>query len=145
MSLEQQSTASSRIATQHWKSMAMVLGLLTCSVVFFVFNPANFSIIPLCPFRALTGLHCPGCGILRALHQLLRGDLLAALGLNPLIILSLPFAGYGLLSIASAHLTRRQLPNIRIPHYFVCILVGVVILFWILRNIPVYPFSVLAP
>ena len=33
---------------------------------------------PTDPFLAITGLYCPGCGTLRALHALARGDLLTA-------------------------------------------------------------------
>jgi hypothetical protein len=38
-------------------------------------------------FHALTGLQCPGCGGLRAAHQLLHGHLAAAWQLNPLVVL----------------------------------------------------------
>jgi hypothetical protein len=37
-----------------------------------------------CPFRALTGLPCPTCGLIRTTHRLLRGDLAGAFALNPL-------------------------------------------------------------
>ncbi|HEX8006255.1 MAG TPA: DUF2752 domain-containing protein, partial [Trebonia sp.] len=37
---------------------------------------------PLCPFLAVSGFYCPGCGTLRAVHALAHGDPLAALGLN---------------------------------------------------------------
>jgi hypothetical protein len=42
---------------------------------------------PPCPFRALTGLPCPGCGGLRALDDLGHGQLGAALGSNALAVL----------------------------------------------------------
>lgn len=35
-----------------------------------------------CPVLALTGFYCPGCGGLRAVHDVLHGDLLAALQSN---------------------------------------------------------------
>ncbi|PYV86056.1 MAG: hypothetical protein DMG90_22080 [Acidobacteria bacterium] len=35
-------------------------------------NPASSGIFPPCPFLWLTGFYCPGCGSLRALHQLLH-------------------------------------------------------------------------
>jgi hypothetical protein len=38
----------------------------------------------LCPFRRLTHLPCPGCGMTRALLALIRGDLHAALAFHPL-------------------------------------------------------------
>jgi hypothetical protein len=37
-----------------------------------------------CPFKAATGLPCVGCGGTHAFARAARGDLVAALGLNPL-------------------------------------------------------------
>ena len=42
-----------------------------------------------CPFRAATGLWCPGCGITRATHHLFRGDLVQALRYNVFVVLIL--------------------------------------------------------
>lgn len=39
---------------------------------------------PRCPFLALTGCPCPGCGATRALIQVAQGNLVAALHWNPL-------------------------------------------------------------
>jgi hypothetical protein len=49
--------------------------------------------MPFCPFHALTGLDCPGCGSLRAIHSLLRLEFAQALAYNPLICMCLPFLG----------------------------------------------------
>jgi hypothetical protein len=43
-----------------------------------------------CLFTALAGVHCPGCGSLRALHALALGDLKAALALNAPLVIALP-------------------------------------------------------
>ena len=37
-----------------------------------------------CPFKLLTGLPCPLCGLTRACFALLHGDWVSALRLNPL-------------------------------------------------------------
>jgi hypothetical protein len=39
-----------------------------------------------CPFKALTGIPCPGCGGLRAFDLLLRGRVADALWMNPLSV-----------------------------------------------------------
>lgn len=41
-----------------------------------------------CPFRAVTGIACPTCGGTRALLAAARGELVAALRLNPLVALA---------------------------------------------------------
>lgn len=46
---------------------------------------------PTCPFLALTGWFCPGCGSLRALHDLTQLDVAGAWGMNPLLLVVLPF------------------------------------------------------
>jgi hypothetical protein len=52
--------------------------------------------LPPCPFKALTGIECPGCGTGRAITALSRGDIPAMLDhnlllpiLGPLLVLSL--------------------------------------------------------
>jgi hypothetical protein len=45
---------------------------------------------PTCPVKALTGLDCPGCGSLRALHDLAHGNVMGALGHNVLLVVWLP-------------------------------------------------------
>ena len=44
---------------------------------------------PLCPTKYLTGLDCPGCGGLRAVHSLVTGDVRGALDHNALAVLVL--------------------------------------------------------
>jgi hypothetical protein len=47
--------------------------------------------VPLCPLHALTGLWCPLCGGLRAVHALSRGNIQSALHDNAMLVLALPF------------------------------------------------------
>jgi hypothetical protein len=67
---------------------ALALAAATLGLV----DPATTWWMPSCPFYALTGWLCPLCGSLRALHALLRADLVAALSFNPLLIVGLPLA-----------------------------------------------------
>ena len=43
-----------------------------------------------CPTNALTKIHCPGCGTLRAMHALLHGDVKEALSQNILAVIFIP-------------------------------------------------------
>jgi hypothetical protein len=45
-----------------------------------------------CPFNALTGLDCPGCGGLRAVNDLTHLDLAGAASSNLLLVVAVPFA-----------------------------------------------------
>ncbi len=55
-------------------------------------DPARPGHYPGCPFFALTGKYCPGCGGLRAVHDLTHGDVLAALSSNAVVTLAVPVA-----------------------------------------------------
>lgn len=114
--------------------------LIGCSVLYFN-NPVLAHFYPVCMFHHFTGLHCPGCGILRASYQLIHGNIISALGLNPLFVFLLPFfIWYGLSITFPKYI--RQIP---ITAGMSWAIVYVIIGYSIMRNIPVYPFSILAP
>lgn len=121
------------------------LVLAAGSTVLFLFDPSGLALYPPCPFHTLTGLYCPGCGTTRALHQLLHGHLREALGLNPLMVLMLPFLGYSLLSYTTFVVRGRPLPGILAAPFWGWLAFGTILAYWVLRNIPLYPFSLLAP
>lgn len=47
--------------------------------------------VPLCPLKAVTGLDCPFCGSLRAVHALTRADLATAADHNLVFTVAVPF------------------------------------------------------
>ena len=47
-------------------------------------------VFPACPFKLLTGWNCPACGGLRMTHDLLHGDLAAAVVDNVFLLVGLP-------------------------------------------------------
>ena len=64
------------------------LAVMLCAVYFF--DPNTDSIFPPCPTNAITDLHCPGCGTLRALHALVHGNLKEAISQNVMAVIFLP-------------------------------------------------------
>jgi hypothetical protein len=54
-------------------------------------------VFPVCPFKALTGLNCPACGGLRMTHDVLHGDLGAAVVDNVFLLVGLPLLAAWLL------------------------------------------------
>ena len=103
-----------------------------------VFNPATAWFFPPCPFRALTGFLCPGCGTLRALHQFLNGHFVAGFRLNPLMMLLLPCVGYSAASSALEMAGAPALPRVFLRPIYIWALLAVIIAFWILRNVPYF-------
>lgn len=128
-------------------ALAVITATAAALIYLRLFNPAQpgTGYYPSCPFNALTGLNCPGCGTLRGLHQLTHGHLLTALNYNVLMVLALPFLGYTLISYALVAARGRGLPKPFIKPVFIKALFWIVLSFWILRNIPVYPLTLLSP
>ncbi len=65
-----------------WGSLAM---LALCAAL-----PPDGAGIPVCLFRAMTGLPCPGCGLTRALSSLIQGHAGAAFSYHPFAFVFLP-------------------------------------------------------
>lgn len=127
--------------------LSIILATVSAGALLYFFIDARVSnFFPHCPFNSLTGLFCPGCGSQRAISALLHGDVLDALNLNLLLVLSLPLLVYSAgVHVYNAFGKRHVQQRIFYSPIFVKTLLFVVIAFWIARNIPVYPFSVLAP
>ena len=66
--------------------------ILAGGLVLFFFDPATAGFYPPCLFRTIFGAQCPGCGSLRAMHQLLHGNFAAAWALNPMLMIAGPLA-----------------------------------------------------
>jgi len=129
-----------------WPLAYAAMGLLAAAgtVVLFLFDPTVTHLFPPCPFHALTGLYCPGCGTTRALHHLLHGHVATALGYNALTVLSLPFVTY---AVAREALNAGRAPTLRsrVPWWWGWAILALVIAFGVARNLPWEPFRRLAP
>ena len=115
------------------------------ATVLYNFSPTAYTFYPKCFFFWATGLHCPGCGATRCTAALLHGDLEQALAYNALFVLILPLAIYGGLRIAFEMWTGKPTLGFRMPAWSMKLLAVMLFAFWIARNIPVYPLTLLAP
>jgi hypothetical protein len=116
------------------------LTLAAGAAYLFFFEPGKSGFFPVCPFRALTGFTCPGCGSTRGLHHLLHGELLGAFQLNPLIVLVLPFLLFALVRYTYAVLRGKPMKKNQLDAKYIWMLFVVVLSFWVFRNTPWYPF-----
>ena len=128
------------LVSRRLTAAAIWVSLAVGGAYLYWFEPGKTGFFPSCPFRALTGFNCPGCGTTRALHQLLHGNVVSAFELNPLMILLLPVVVYALVSFTKSAITRRPMPNISIQPGYVWLSLILVFGFWIFRNTPLYPF-----
>ena len=107
------------------------------------FDPTKNAIFPACPLLKTTGFACPGCGLTRGFHALMHGDVMTALDFNALIPLFLLIFGYLAASLISVAIRGRGIIPLERNLIFLWVLLGILITFGILRNLPFYPFSVL--
>lgn len=90
------------------------------------------SLFPPCPFHALTGWYCPGCGGLRMTHDLLHGNLGAAVVDNVFLLVALP-----LLAVWVVVRRHRHLPVWPVPA--VAAVVVAAVTWTVVRNLPGFP------
>lgn len=102
-------------------------------------------LFPKCPFYVLTDFHCPGCGSQRAIHDLLHFRIGEALLHNVTIILVVLVLLSKLYAFLSKRYFKSYYYNLTHKAFFTYAIIVFVFAYWILRNIPQYPFTALAP
>lgn len=126
--------------------LLLVLPMLLLGVfILFRFNPTQYAFYPRCALYTMTGIYCPGCGCLRALHELTHGHVLTALRDNLLLVLAMPLLAVDFWQYFYRRVTGHvsQLWVTR-PFVIKCA-IAAIILFTLLRNIHAAPFTWLAP
>lgn len=106
-------------------------------VVVHLWDPNQPGSYGFCPLRATTGLLCPMCGGLRAVHALTHGEWASAWLLNPVLVALLPLAlGAWILWVwraAQGHpSTYLERMKVFVP------VVGLFVLFGVARNVPLF-------
>ena len=107
--------------------------------------PTDDSWYPKCFSYRVARIHCPGCGTTRALHSLLNARFEQAFAYNPLVVLLSP---YLLLMAARSGwhwLWGTEAKRSLFPARYSWLAFAVLMVYWVLRNVPVYPFNLLAP
>lgn len=128
--------------------VALVLCLgaaAVCGALYLYFhNPYSYP-LP-CAFYLVTGLYCPGCGAGRACYSMLHFRFADAFSYNPLMTILLPLiALYIIVRIVDWMLTGGNHIDKRISVRLLVWTLVVIFVYGVLRNIPVFPFTLLAP
>lgn len=99
---------------------------------------------PPCWFHEATGLHCPGCGTARAVHALGQGAVMRALDQNLFAVAMLPVLVVW--AVASArNVWRTGRGSWALPTGWAWGVLVFVVIFTLARNLPWWPFALLAP
>ncbi len=139
---------STRRTRRRWLLLGAVLVVGGLTVLIYYVVPGGDGLaraLPPCIFHEVTGLHCPGCGMTRAVHDLLHGRVGDALVHNPLVVPLLPLIVFYVAwsALHWAALVGKAPPSMRLRWGW--IFVGVIAVYWLLRNLPWWPFTWLAP
>ena len=119
---------------------------LVLPVVFLYRHGPGGPWFPGCLFHRMTGYLCPGCGMTRATYAALHGHLAAALRFNCFGVLLFPLGLLGVGLEVCGWVRGKPLPvSLRFSRGVMWALIGAVLAFWVLRNIPQWPFTLLAP
>ncbi len=129
------------VAAPGWRGVrtpVLIAGvLLAGSVALHLRDPHRSGSYGFCPWLALTGTYCPGCGGLRAVNDLTHGNVLAAASSNLLFVASLPFvAVWWLRSFADGWRGVRRHLSDRSVYVVLVVVLSSTMVFWVLRNLP---------
>lgn len=132
-----------KLTSAEYKRFVIIAGILAILVLFWFINPLNI-LFPKCPVYLYTGLYCTGCGSQRSLHAFLNGNIADACRQNLLATLCYIAFFAEIILLAFKKTTWR--PSALLKQRYAALVVLVLLLvFTLLRNIPVYPFTMMAP
>ena len=123
--------------------MLLFFGII--ALLYFTINPSNVNFMPKCPLYATTGIYCPGCGSQRALHDILHLNFKGVIRHNLLFLVGILVLIYHFTIEGLLFFTNRKVNNLLYHPKTPIILLVLIIIYWVLRNIPIYPFTLLAP
>lgn len=128
-----------------WTVAITAIAILAIAVaLLLVFDPNQpGNPFPRCAFNAVTGFFCAGCGLTRAAHALVHGDLATAFSMNAYAFIAGPIVG--LIILQQLKCLPVSLERYLAPFQTAWFWVGGIAAFWLLRNLPWYPFTLLAP
>ena len=129
-----------------WCAVLLCILLYHTAVAAGIHPEALAAMMPPCLMRTVLGLYCPGCGAGRACYSILHGQFLEAFCYNPLMTVLLPLIGlYIAARMVDWVVTGGNHIDRKINVKFLTWVLVIVVVYGVLRNIPVFPFTLLAP
>ena len=102
-------------------------------------------LLPSCPIKERLGIYCVGCGGTRFVYHLIHGRPWIAFQNNPYLFI---FAIYAVISVVAMNvylITGRKVHSRIVNKKWMWFWIASGVVFFVLRNIPIFPFSCLAP
>ena len=117
------------------KNKVIFVGIILIIISYgYYFLNLKFGFTIKCPFHAITGLHCPGCGVTRMLFSIMTLNFYQAFRFNPLLFILLILY----IAFIIERLIRKK--DLKVPNRIALVLLVILIIFGILRNIPALSF-----
>lgn len=127
------------ISERKWALLGPLGALAGVSAAFLyvgAVDPNEQGHYPTCPFLAMTGLYCPGCGGLRMAHAVGNGQFGEAVGLNLLAFALLPVAAILWVQWTVSAARGRPFESRLISPMIIIAVSVIVVIFWVVRNLP---------
>lgn len=109
-----------------------VLGIAALAAL----DRVDVSVLPPCPFLALTGLWCPLCGGTRAMEALVAGDVAAAWGLNLLVVIAVPLVVAEWVRWTAGRARGRPTSFMNVSTRTLTVVTTIALVYAVLRNLP---------
>ena len=125
---------AARTSRPAWFAPVSVAGLVGAATIYTaIVNPNTSSAFPQCITKQFTGLDCPMCGGLRAVHSLTHGDLVGAIDHNVLAVVLLPLM-VGAWGWWMARSLGVNVPTFRFPNWAPWAAIAFMMVFAVVRN-----------
>ena len=121
-----------------YKTLKPIFLILLLGIVYVVLiYTTDFRI--LCPFRYVTGLDCPGCGVSRVILSYLKLDFKTAFYTNPVITVILPILFVDFIYYKYHYVVHDNKKDFnKLENIVLYIMIGALILYAVIKNIYVH-------
>ncbi|WP_342663125.1 DUF2752 domain-containing protein [Gordonia shandongensis] len=110
-------------------------------IIWFADPTTPGGVLPTCPTKSLLHIDCPGCGSLRMMYSLMHGDFGSAVHFNAVGVVAMFFVAAAFVTYTVGLWTGRRIRNWQHWRYAPMVLLAITLAWFVVRNIPIEPFS----